>query len=166
MRLILHHAQKGYVLLMALILLIALTVLALTEVSLNSTQTRIAANATDTEISFEKTEGALNEAINYLLNGTYSANDFLQNGNGLYVLDPTAAPLWKTVDWSSTAAVIKSFQGNSNSQSSYIIEQLPSVIRPGQNMKTPTFIYRITARSLGTNGNTALLLQSTILIQG
>lgn len=166
MRPILHRAQKGYVLLMTLILLIALTVLALTEVSLNSTQTRIAANATDTEISFEKTEGALNEAINYLLNGTYSANDFLQNANGLYVLDPTAAPLWTTVDWSSTTAVIKSFQGNSNSQSSYIIEQLPSVIRPGQNMKTPTFIYRITARSLGANGNTALLLQSTILIQG
>ena len=53
-----RRAQKGYILLMTLILLVMLTVLALAAVSLNSTQTRIAANATDTEISFEKTEGA------------------------------------------------------------------------------------------------------------
>lgn len=157
--------QKGYVLLMTLIFLIILTLLALTQVSLNSTQTRIAANATDSEITFEKTEGALNEAINYLLNGTYSATAFLQNTRGLYVFDPTAAPLWTTVNWSSSAAVINSFQGSSGPQASYLIEQLPSVIQPGQNMKTPTYIYRITARAVGANGNTAVLLQSTLQIQ-
>lgn len=157
--------HQGYILLMTLVFLIILSVLALTEVSLNSTQTHIAANATDSEISFEKTEGALNEAINYVLNGTYSANAFQQNSNGLYVLDPTTPPLWTTVNWSSSAAVIHSFQGNSNSQASYIIEQLPSVIQPGQNMKMPTYIYRITARSTGASGNTVILLQSTIQIQ-
>lgn len=161
-----QRAQKGYILLMTLILLVMLTVLALAAVSLNGTQTRIAANATDTEISFEKTEGALNEAINYLLNGTYSAHAFLQNSNGLYLHDPSAAPLWTTVNWASTTAVIKSFQGKSNSKASYIIEQLPSVIQPGQNMKSFTYIYRITARSVGANGNTAVLLQSNIQIQG
>jgi type IV pilus assembly protein PilX len=160
-----QQKQSGYILLMTLIFLIILTVLALAEVSLNSMQTRVAANATDTEISFEKTEGALNEAINYLLNGTYSASNFLQNANGFYQLDPTAAPLWTTVNWSSSKAVINSFQGNTNSQASYIIEQLPSVVQPGQNMKTPTYIYRITARSTGASGHTAVLLQSTIQIQ-
>ncbi len=159
-----HGMQKGYILLMTLILLIILTVLALTEVSLNTTQTRVAANATDSEISFEKTEGAVNQAINYLLNGTYSANSFLQKSKGLYVFDPTAAPLWRTINWSSSSAVISGFQGNSGSQASYIIERLPSVIKPGQNMKTHTYIYRITARSVGASGNAAVLLQSTIQI--
>jgi type IV pilus assembly protein PilX len=157
--------QKGYVFLMTLIFLIILTVLAMTQISLNSTQTRVAANATDTEISFEKAEGALNEAINYLINGTYAAHDFLQNTNGLYLFAPNAAPAWTTVDWSSSDAVIRSFQGNTSSQASYIIERLPSVTRPGQNMKIPTYIYRITARSVNASGNTAILLQSTIQIQ-
>lgn len=165
MRHLKYSVQQGYILLTTLILLIALTVLALAGVSLNNTQTRIAANATDTEICFEKTEGALNEAINYLINGTYTVNDFLQNTRGLYLFAPTAAPLWTTVNWSSSTAVINSFSGSSGSQASYIIEQLPSVVQPGQNMKTPTYIYRITARSVGASGNNAVLLQSTIQIQ-
>jgi type IV pilus assembly protein PilX len=160
-----NTSQKGYVLLMTMILLIILTILAMTDVSLNSTQTRIAANATDTEISLEKTEGALNEAINKLINGTYNATEFLQGNNGLYVLNPDNPPLWTTVDWSNSAAVIHSFQGVSGSQASYIIEQLPSVIQPGQNIKTPTYVYRITARSVGASGNTAVVLQSTVQIQ-
>nr|WP_237759450.1 pilus assembly protein [Legionella parisiensis] len=150
---------------MTMIFLLVLIVLALTAVSLNTTQTRIAANATDTEISLEKTEGALNEAINNLIKGTYDATNFLQNSNGLYVLNPTAPPLWSTANWSSSTSVISSFQGYSNTPASYIIEQLPSIIQPGQNMKTPTRVYRITARSIGASGNTTVMLQSTIQIQ-
>lgn len=157
--------EKGYILLITMILLIMLTVLAVTDVSLNTTQTRIAANATDSEICLEKTEGALNQAINNLLNGTYNANNFLNNNSGLYLLNPNNPPLWTTVNWSSSTSVIPSFQGYSNSQASYIIEQLPSVIQPGQNMKMPTYIYRITARSLGANGNTSVMLQTTVQIQ-
>lgn len=162
---VISRQQKGYVLLMTLVLLIALTTLALTDVSLNTTQTRIAANATDTEISLEKAEGALNGAINNLMNGTYNAASFLQNSNGLYMLDPTAPPLWSSTSWSSSTSVIYGFQGYSNSQASYLIEQLPSITQPGQNMKNPTRIYRITAHSLGANGTTTVMLQSTIQIQ-
>lgn len=160
-------AQKGYILLLTLVFLIILTVLALTGVSLNSTQTRIAANATDTEVSFETAEGALNQAINYLLNGTYTANAFLQNSNGLYQYDPTAPPLWTTINWSSSTAVINSFQGSSSSKASYFIEQLPSVVQPGQNMRSPmyTYVYRITARVVGASGNSSVILQTTTEIQ-
>ncbi|MBI2786113.1 MAG: pilus assembly protein PilX [Legionella longbeachae] len=157
--------QRGYILLLTMIFLIILTVFAITAVSLNTTQTRIAANATDAEISLEKTEGALNAAINNLLNGSYSATDFLQNTKGLYILNPANPPLWTTVNWSSSNSVINSFQGSSTSQASYIIEQLPSIIKPGQNAKYPTLIYRITARSIGASGNSAVILQSTIQIQ-
>jgi|GEM_PF-2350294 len=157
-------AQQGFILFLTLILLIMLTVLALTQVSLNSTQTRIAANATDAEISFEKTEGAINEAINFVTNGTYVTDNFLRNNNGLYLLNQNAANIWTTVNWSSNTAVIKSFQGGSGAQAAYLIEQLPSVIKPGQNMKTPTHIFRVTGRSLGASGNTSVLLQSTLQV--
>lgn len=157
--------QNGYILLMTMVLLIILTTLALTNASLNTTQTRIAANATETEISLEKTEGALNEAVNNLLNGTYNATNFLKNSNGLYILNPADPPLWSTANWSSATSVIHGFQGYSNTQSGYIIEQLPSIIQPGQNMNTPTRVYRITARSIGANGNISVMLQSTVQIQ-
>nr|WP_058499622.1 pilus assembly protein [Legionella gratiana] len=157
--------QKGYILLLTMILLIIITILALANVSLNTTQIRIAANTTDTEISLEQAEGALNEAINKLINGTYTATNFLQNNNGLYTLNVNYPPLWSTINWSNPAAVINSFQGYSNTQASYIIEKLPSVSIPGQNMNKVTNIYRITARSLGPNVNTAIMLQNTIRIQ-
>ena len=157
--------QSGYVLLTTLILMLMLTVLALTQVSMNSSQTRVATNATDTEITFEKTEGAMNQAINNLNNGTYLPSNFLNNNNGLYVTDPTAPPLWTTINWSSPAAVINSFQGSSGPQASYFIEQLPSVILPGQSMKSTTNFYRITARAVGATGNSAVILQTTLQIQ-
>ncbi|MFI4918518.1 MAG: pilus assembly protein PilX [Legionellales bacterium] len=156
--------QRGYVLLITLVMLIVLTLLALTEAVLNTTQTRVAANATDSEVSFEKTEAALNEAIDYLFNGTYASANFLQNNNGLYIFNVNASPLWTTINWSGPA-VINSFAGGTGSQASYIIEQLPSVIQPGQNMQTPTNIYRITARSVGANGNSSILIQTTVQIQ-
>jgi len=157
--------QRGFILFMTQVLIILLTILALTQVSLNSTQTRLAANATDAEISFEKAEGAINEAVNYLLNGTYSPASFTLNGNGLYVLDQNSPSLWKTVNWSGSTSVIKSFQGGTGDQAAYIIEKLPSVIQPGQNAKNPTHIYRITARSAGASGNNAVILQSTLRVQ-
>lgn len=156
--------QQGYVLLTTLILMIMLTMLALTQVSLNTTQTRVATNVTDTEITFEKTEGAVNEAINSINNGTYIAASFLNNSNGLYLYNQNSSPLWKTVNWSS-GAVINSFQGKSGNQASYFIEKLPSVCQPGQNCKTPTNIYRITGRGLGANGNSSVLIQTTVQTQ-
>lgn len=157
--------QQGYIMVMSMVLLILLTVLAVTQVSLNTTQTRVAANATDTEVSFEKTEGALNEALSLLINGSYSADNFIANNNGLYLLDASAYPKWATVNWSNHAEVINSFQGYSGSKASYIIEQLPSVIKPGQSMKSPTHVYRVTARTVGASGNSSIILQATLQVQ-
>jgi type IV pilus assembly protein PilX len=164
-KLVLQVQQKGFILITTLVLIVVLTVLAVTEISVNNTQTRLATNATDSEISFEKAEGALNEAINQVMNHSYNAESFLRNTNGLYLFDKNATPAWQTINWDSNNTSINSFQGNSHSQASYIIEQLPSVVQPGQNMKALTRVYRITTRSVGENGHSSLLLQSTVQIQ-
>jgi type IV pilus assembly protein PilX len=156
--------QEGYILLTTIVLMIMLTVLALTQVSLNTSQTRVAANFNDTEVSFEKTEGALNEAINKLISSAYTSASFLTNSNGLYLLDQSSAAKWTTVNWASSG-VISSFNGGTGTQARYIIEQLPSIIQPGQNMKTPTHVYRVTARAVGASGNSSVMLQSTLQIQ-
>lgn len=155
--------QQGYILIMTMILIVLITMLALNQVSMNTTQTRVAANATNATVSFEKTEGAVNEAANNLLNGTYRTANFVKNGAGLFIFDPTVSPVWAANSWSSSNSITSTFQGSTSTKASYIIEQLPSVILPGQNIKTPTYIYRITAT--GGSGNTTQLIQSTIQLQ-
>ena len=157
------RSQHGFALITTMVLLIMLSILALSQTSTNKTQTQMAANATSSIISFEKTEGALNAATTKMLTNPYSAAQFQQNNNGLYVFDPTATPVWQTVNWSSSA-VISSFGGLSGTQAAYIIEQLPSVVQPGNNMKKTTYVYRITSQAVGQN-NSSVLLQSTVQIQ-
>jgi type IV pilus assembly protein PilX len=157
--------QKGFILITTLVLLAMLTVLGVAQISINSTQTQVATNSTDSETSFEKTEGALNEGINKMLNNSYSMNSFVSNANGLYVFDQTATPKWKTVNWESSDLVIRSFSGLNGLQANYIIEQLPAVAMNGQNMKRTTRFYRITGRAVGQNGVSSVLLQSILQIQ-
>lgn len=157
--------EKGFILITTLIFMFMLTVLALSLVSTNSTQTQIAANMSDANITFQKTEGALNQAINLILNNNYAAGNFLLNNNGLYTFNPNNAPLWETVDWTNSGAVISSFDGATGTSASYIIEQLPSVVAPGQNAGRLTRIYRVTGQASGQNPNSRVMLQATVQIQ-
>jgi type IV pilus assembly protein PilX len=157
--------QRGAVLFITIMLMLMLTVLGLGLVSLNSTQTRIATNSGDVQIAFQTAEGALNQAQSNILAGSYPANSFLANSNGLYVFNPANSALWSSVNWASSSAVIQSFQGGSKTPAAYIIELLPSVILPGQSMKRATSVFRITARAVGPSGGAPVMLQSTVQIQ-
>ncbi len=160
-----QRTQHGSVLILALVLLIMLTIIAVAEMSMNTSQTRIASNSADQQVAFQTAEGALNEATTKLLSGQYSTASFLNNTNGLYLFNPTSAPLWTTIDWNSSSSAIKSFKGGSNAQATFIIEQLPSIIQGGQNMNSPAQVYRITARGVGASGNSVVILQTTVQIQ-
>jgi len=159
------HAQRGSTLFVTAILMLLLIVLALGALSLNTTQTRIATNAADAQIAFQTAEGALNQAQTNIISGNYPASSFQANTNGLYVFSPGSAPLWTTVNWASTSAVISSFTGNSNAPAAYFIELLPPVVRPGQSMKTPTQVFRVTARAVGASGGAPVILQTNVQIQ-
>lgn len=152
-------SQQGFILIVALLLLLTLTIFALSGIALNSNQSRVAANAADSEVSFEKVEASLNRASSLLMNYTYNSTNFLQNQSGLYTWSATSSPVWQTVNWSGSGVI----SGFSNSK--FIIEQLPSVIKPGQNMNSLTRVYRITAQVTGQNGSSYVLLQSTVQMQ-
>lgn len=157
--------QRGSVLIITVILLLLLTILGLGTVSLNTTQTRIATNSADAQISFQTAEGVLNQAQTNIVAGDYAYANFLAGDKGLYIFDPAAAPIWTTVDWGSASAAIQSFQGKSTVPGAYIIELLPSFIRPGQSLKKFTRVFRVTARAVGPSGGAPVLLQSTVQLQ-
>ena len=156
--------QNGSVLIITLIVLLMLTIMAVSEVSFNSTQTRIATNTGDKQVAFQTAQGALNTATNNLLANNHT--NFTANTNGLYLFSASNPPLWSTINWSSASSVIMSFQGRSSAQAAYFIEQLPSVIQPGQDFNSASvYVYRITARAVGASGQVPVILQSTVLRQ-
>jgi type IV pilus assembly protein PilX len=158
--------QKGFVLITVLLLVLMLTVLAIAIVSLNTGQTRIATNSENSAVAFQTAEGALNQGVAAAVAGTFSSAPFSGNTGGYYTYVPTAAPIWTTINWSSSSAVITAFQGNSSAAAAYIVEKMPSVIKPGQDYHTPTLVYRITARGVGQSSNAVTILQTVVTFQG
>lgn len=161
--------QRGVVLIATAILLVVLTVIALAGVSMISTQTRVATNSADVQVAYQAAEGALSDAQNQLMAGNFQPGMFASNGAGLYVFDPSAPPVWADAHlWlpeNASKVLTSSMPLGSKSSPTYVIEQMPSVIKPGQDMKRPTQVYRITARAVGRSGNAPVVLQSTVQIQ-
>lgn len=161
------RSEQGSVLLISIILILALIIVTLGMFNLGSTQTKIATNSADSQIAFQTAEGALAQAEANILAGNFTTSSFAAGQAGLYIFNPANAPLWTTVDWSSSGAVMSSFTGNSRTASAVIIEFLPPYIVPGQsqNSQRQTFAYRITARAVGASGGSPVVLQSTVQVQ-
>jgi len=160
--------QRGVVLIATAVLLVILTIISLAGVSMISTQTRVATNSADVQVAYQTAEGALNAAQNALIAGSIDPRLFLNNTAGYYTLDPSSAPVWANAQlWlpANAGKVAQGFQGGSAAKALYVIEQLPSVIKPGQDMKRPTQVYRVTARATGSSGNAPVVLQSTVQLQ-
>ncbi len=160
-----RHAARGVVLPTTALLLLVITVLALGAISLNSTQTKIAANTADAQLAFQIAEGTLNKVQRDVIAGNYQPAGFTAGNPGLYIFDPSVAPLWTSVDWSGSA-VLQGFQGAAGPAATFFIEMLPSFIAPGANFKQPTQVFRITTRAVGPSGGSPVILQSTVQIQG
>lgn len=161
---------RGFVLLTALIMLLVLTLIALVAMSFEANQARVAGNTANAQISFETAEGALRIVEGNLLSSTYAANQFVLGGsNGLYLFDPTQPPVWSlSSTWTGNNVIASGFTGQSATAALVVIEQLPSVSLPGQNLASiqygggspPARVYRITARAVGANGKAPVLVQS------
>jgi len=159
------RSQRGSVLLISVILILALTIIALGMFNLNSTQTKVATNSADAQIAFQTAESALRQTESSILLGNFSTANFAAGQAGLYVFNPAVAPLWSTVNWSNASAVIAGFQGSSSAPAGIIIELLPSFYVPGQGSTKATLVFRITTRAVGASGGVPVILQSTVQIQ-
>ena len=162
--------QHGFVLLTALVMLLVLTLIALVAMSFEANQARVAGNTANAQIAFETAEGALRIAEGNPLSSTYAANQFVVGGaNGLYLFNSTSQPIWsQPTTWSGSNVIVSGFTGQSATSALVVIEQLPSVSLPGQNLASiqygggspPARVYRITARAVGLNGKAPVMVQS------
>lgn len=177
--------QSGFVLVVALILLLVLTLLGLAAAQSTSLQERMAGNARNHDLAFQAAEAGLNAAQSGVLQGLWSNANFAGNENGLYLLAtcctatggswtsawdpgvnawPTALPLTTTVP----GLVIPGIPADQ--QPVFIVEQLPPMAPPGSNLgqqqngsgAPPVQPYRITVYAYGGNQTTHVILQSVV----
>ena len=178
-----HSKQHGFVLIVALVLLLILTILGLAAAQSTSLQERMSGNARNRDMAFQAAEAGLIAAQNCLSTGVAICTSFSTNANGTYVFDPnnpplpstSTTPLWDVAGFWSNPAYVLSYNTITGSnlpqvavQPEIIIEQMPALIAPGSNIGQQQFaggkpmlqLYRITAFGTGGDTSATAILQS------
>lgn len=164
--------QTGIVLFVALILLLILSLLAVTAARMQTGEERMARNEDNRQLGAQAAEAALRSAESGLLNGTYT--NFSANANGLYDPIPSNGSVVPSINWNSPAQVI-AYAGPALSSvptaaqaPKFVIENLPAVAAPGEDISVqsltasspPVTVYRVTAQGVGADGTSTTTLQS------
>lgn len=160
--------QRGAVLVVGLIFLALLTLIGVTAFSVATQEERMAGNARDRLRAFEAAETALREC-EALISGPIPPA-FTVAGTGGYYLTRQGDQEVVTrtsFTWTNSPTVALSGVAAVAQQPRCVIEQLDGVPIPasGQSIRAELpqnfgTAYRVTARAVGSNANTAVVLQS------
>ncbi len=157
----------------ALVLLLVLTLMAITGMQISSMQERMAGNMRDASLAFQSAEAALRDAEVYIRENRVNDNSTIQfelkfenEENGHYQPDTT---LWVDQNtWSNNASSIQIGYDivHVSSQARYIIEEI-EYAWDGDSVDfgpiPDIYFYRITSMAVGGNENTEVLLQSVYI---
>ena len=183
---------QGFSLLAILLMIVALSMLALGAVNSSIVQERMVGNARDRHVALQAAEATLRDAEQDI-EANISADSAFAVGcaAGLCIppadtaAGPTSAPLWQTVNWAAMRAYgsrtsAPALLGPDNaalaSQPRYLIERLPALPAPtgesagfgGGWSNAPAVharAYRVTARASGIRSGTVVMLQSVYVKQ-
>ncbi len=174
--------QRGVILFVALILLVILSLLGVTAARLQTSEERMARNEDNHQMGAQAAEAALRNAEANIAGGAFTA--LTSNTAGQYTLDWNNGP-WASLitNWSDptqtlsysapvTAGVaagpaLTALPAGAQSPT-YIVEQLPAVTIPGDNLACTGYgcptgtvsVYRVTATGTGADQTTTTTLQS------
>lgn len=172
--------QRGFVLIVALILLLVLTILGLAAAQSTSLEERMAGNARNHDLAFQAAEAALGAGINCVRTGSTLCSTFTTattGGNGAYIFNPFAVggAIWNQSGfWTTSGNTIyyDSYAGGSlpnlAQQPQFIIEQMPPVALPGGSLGQAQYgsgapsisRWRVTSYAVGGDTSSTVMLQS------
>ena len=159
---------RGFVLVVALGLLLALTVGTLVVAQTTTLELRMARNATDAVVAFHAAEAALADAERWLVASEGDPADmFTESGTGGLATGPAYGeqPPWRRAEiWADSRMPSRPVSGVER-QPRYLIEWLATVTDTGTEadpLEPVTMdVFRITARGTGATANVTVTLQST-----
>ncbi len=174
---ILHSScrgQNGIALVTSLLVLVLVTLLALSAVSTSVFEERMAGNTRDRSLAFESAEYALREAQDFLAGSVLPSFSSTGGASGAYYRDLNTSPsgqkeevYWRdTHDWNAHAITATKTNGvlSGQAQPKYVIEEYPAISCVGFSKKwpppPPRNVYRVTARAQGQTTEAVVILQS------
>lgn len=181
------HAQAGVALVVALLMLLILSLLAVTSVEKVNISERIAGNQRDMNSAFQAAEAALLEGERWILNppagiiltpptpstscsGSACATavwDTVANGNGndSVRFENGSTKEWHEIDWATKGRQLSVHGGTGNNGAS--MQSLANNPRyvieylgSGSVSGTNVYYFRVTARAVGVTPNSEVILQS------
>lgn len=139
-------------LIVALLALVVLTLITVTSIRTSTSEERMAGSARDRNKAFQAAEYALRVCLEPLINGTYAASP---NPIAISPATPPSPPAWEVAsNWTGTTSRQVTVQGV---DAGYLAEQPRCLF---ENIGTAGS-YRVTARALGAQDTTAVILQAT-----
>nr|WP_274600226.1 PilX N-terminal domain-containing pilus assembly protein [Thiocystis violacea] len=154
----------------ALIFLVALTLLGTSGTMNNTMQERMASNTRNRDLAFQAAEHAIETAETWINSqtiaslqtaATTTANDGVRDNGEQHAND---LDYWSsTFNWGSTDLRVPSTLAGVATQPSYLVERMPSGSCPGNATATCEF-YRVTARGIGAETQAVVILQTMYAI--
>lgn len=157
------QTERGAALIVALVFLVALTLLGVSSMRTTTLQQRMAGNTRDSNLAFQAAESGLREAERFLEQSTLRA---FSGNSGLLQrqYDAGAASFWTTYDWDNASFTAAALPGIAEPPR-YVIEALPPVPGDGDSLRFGALpdseFYRVTSRAVGGTTDTVRILQST-----
>jgi len=167
--------QLGVVLFIGLIILLVLSLVAVTSMQGATLEERMAGNTKDEFIAFEAAEAALEAAETLLTSGTLSLTNFnINNSDGLYQNDTDN--IQQDINWSTQAINVTGFNPTEvTTPPKFVIQRISETAPPGasrsfrdenyselgsSSIGNAVQLFRITARGTGGSDDTVVFLQS------
>jgi len=156
-------AQRGAALIVAMVMLLAMTLLGVTAVRNTILQERMAGNLRDSNLAFQAAERALREGERFLRSPTIPP---FTGANGLLAMQDEAGQgsFWSAYDWAGNGRPASGALEVASAPL-YVIEEMPPVpIAGGSERFGPlpdVGFYRVTAQAVGGTTDAVAILQTT-----
>jgi type IV pilus assembly protein PilX len=172
--------ERGFVLVMALVFLMILTIIGLTAMSTTSLEEKMAGNSKEKNLAFQAAETGLLGAENWVTS-LINKPVFPSTSTGLHVPSTTGVPIWDTISWSGANVVtypctpsVSSSCGSGltkvATQPKFFVEDMGEVQETGGSLVLPgdykgkgSTVLRITARGTGGTDVSQAMVQTTYL---
>ena len=155
--------QRGVALITGLIFMVVLTLLVVAAMRTTILEEKMAGNTRDMNLAFQAGEAALRAGEQVLNCATLPA--FSTTGAYLTVGSRDDNYWLSTHNWTTSAVTYASVPSGTAQAPAFVIEELAAVPTAGFSKKagplTELGYYRVTARGVGANANTVVLVQST-----
>lgn len=156
------HSQSGMAMVISLILLVVMTLLAITAMRATMMQERMAGGMQDNARAFEAAESALREAERML--GRAAAPPF--PSQGLYEAGDDSIPIWEDIDASPDSSGALEYSPDMEDLArdpQFFIERISGIMpAPGSSLEAGESggtLYRIRARGFGSREDTVVVLE-------